>query len=339
MRLREELDGLVRATGGLLGAMFGGWVRYIAARGREVAEVRRAREEKGGHRRGHSKARCLPVDGERYRRPDPMIYSQYWLMSQGLAVTWDNPDIAIRRGGALVPSWQLEPDTEYEIVARIWNGSTDAPAVHLPVAFAYLDFGIGMTVVPIGQTHVNLPVKGAPGHPTFAHMPWRTPAGPGHYCLLVGLIWSDDANPFNNLGQENLNVGALNSPRAQFRFPVRNGADERRVLRLEADAYRVPPLQDCEADAWGTTPAMSRQEIAQRQRAALQRHGRGGFPLPNGWRVAFSRQELVLAAGESEEVVIDVTAPDDFHGMQTINVNAFHDDTLVGGVTLLVTGG
>ena len=27
-----------------------------------------------------------------YRRADPMIYSQFYLMEQGLAVTWDNPD-------------------------------------------------------------------------------------------------------------------------------------------------------------------------------------------------------------------------------------------------------
>ena len=26
-----------------------------------------------------------------YKRPDPLIYSQYFLMSKGLAVTWDNP--------------------------------------------------------------------------------------------------------------------------------------------------------------------------------------------------------------------------------------------------------
>jgi hypothetical protein len=339
MRLGDELRSLARAMLGLLRAMLWGWIVYVVRRCRETAEVLRERREKGGQRRGHSKARCMPVSGDVYRRPDPMIYSQYYLMSQGIAVTWDNPDIAIRKDGALVPSWQLQPDTEYEIVARVWNGSTSAPAVHLPVAFSYLDFGIGTTLHSIGQTFVDLPVKGAPGHPTFAHMPWRTPATAGHYCLLVALLWSDDANPDNNLGQENLDVGALNSPRASFRFPVRNGAGERRLLRLEADAYRVPPLPECEPEDWGKTPEMPREEVERHRRAVLERNARGRFPLPAGWRVEFSRRELLLGPGEQEEVTVDVVAPDDdFRGRQAINVNAFHGDELVGGVTLHVTG-
>jgi hypothetical protein len=338
MRLRRELESLIHALGSLLKAMLGGWVRYLVARCREVKEVRRRREERGGHRRGHSKARCIPIDEDRYRRPDPLIYSQYYLMSQGIAVTWDNPDIAIFEGGAPVPPSQLKPDTAYEIVARIWNNSTIAPAVHLPVAFAYLDFGIGMTVNLIGQTFVDLPVKGEAGHPTFAHMPWRTLAAAGHYCLLVALIWSDDANPHNNLGQENLEVGALNSPRAQFRVPVHNGAKERRLFRFEMDAYRIPELADCKPDDPAQTPEMQREEIERHRRQVLARNARGQFPLPEGWRVDIAPQELLLAAEEAREIVVDVTAPDDFRGTQTINVNAFHDETLVGGVTLQVTG-
>ena len=86
---------------------------------------------------------CVKVPAPVYRRPDPLIYSQRYLMSQGLAVTWDNPDIQLFQAGVPVPSHTLAPATEYEIVARIWNGSTDAPAVNLPVRFSYLTFGIG----------------------------------------------------------------------------------------------------------------------------------------------------------------------------------------------------
>lgn len=338
MDIGKELLDLLRALGRLLRHILFGWLLYVIGRLRERRRLRQRQREEGGHRRGYSRTRCMPVSEKVYRRPDPLIYSQGYLMAQGIAVTWDNPDIALRKGGVLVPSHALEPDTEYEIVARIWNNSTDAPAVNLPVDFSYLDFGIGTVRVPIGATTVDLPVKGAPGHPTFAQMMWRTPATPGHYCLLVELIWSDDANPFNNLGQENLNVKALNSPNAQFRFPVRNPARQRRVLRLEADGYRIPPQRPCEPERWGQTPEMTRAEIEEHRRELVLRHDRRLFPVPAGWRVEISPRELVLAAEEEQTVTVDITAPDGFRGGQSFNVNAFDGDRLVGGVTLHVTG-
>src|SRR5205809_3325151 len=97
-----------------------------------------------------ARGQCTPVRDIAFKRPDPLIYSQPYLMSQGLAVTWDNPDIHLELGGATVPSSSLDPDTEYEVVARIWNGSTQAPAVSLPIRFSYLSFGIGATSTPIG---------------------------------------------------------------------------------------------------------------------------------------------------------------------------------------------
>jgi hypothetical protein len=36
---------------------------------------------------------CLQVSHPSFRRPDPTIYSQVYLMKLGLPVTWDNPDI------------------------------------------------------------------------------------------------------------------------------------------------------------------------------------------------------------------------------------------------------
>ena len=38
---------------------------------------------------------CATVDHPSFHRPDPVIYSQRYLLSLGLAVTWDNPDIAL----------------------------------------------------------------------------------------------------------------------------------------------------------------------------------------------------------------------------------------------------
>lgn len=281
---------------------------------------------------------CVPVPPDVYRRPDPMLYSQGYLMSQGLAVTWDNPDIHLERGGVPVPSSALLVDTEYDVVARIWNGSNSAPAVHLPVAFAFLAFGIGTVRVPIGQTHVDLPVNGAPGHPAIAHMTWRTPAAPGHYCLQVEALWADDANPANNLGQENTDVRPLNSPHAAFTFPLRNDTLWPQTLRLEADAYRIPARPRCEPGQVAETGAMTDEEKAAHRRDALARHDRRGHPVPEGWRVAPEPRALDLRPGEQREVTVDITAPEGFAGRQAINVNAFDGERLVGGVTLYVDG-
>ena len=58
---------------------------------------------------------CLPLPDDVYRRPDPCIYAQYYLMSQGFAVTWDNPDIwlQLRR-----QSEKLTPTARPASVAR-----------------------------------------------------------------------------------------------------------------------------------------------------------------------------------------------------------------------------
>jgi hypothetical protein len=180
-----------------------------------------------------------------FRAPDPLIYSQAWLLARGLAVTWQNPDIHLElptAPGVPVDSTSLAPDTVYRVFARVWNGSSDAPVAKMPVDFSYLDFGIGGASIPIGGDEVDLPVKGAAGTPTIATADWHTPKTPGHYCLRVRLIWPHDADPGNNVGQHNTDVKALNSPKATFTVPVRN--HERRPLRirLEADGYELPAL-------------------------------------------------------------------------------------------------
>ena len=163
-------------------------------------------------------------------------------------------------------------------------------------------------------------------------MPWRTPPTPGHYCIQVLLVWSDDANPLNNLGQTNTDVRQLNSPRARFELAVGNPGREPRTIRLAADGYRLPPRERCPErpeDADG--PA--------RRRRLLERHGPQRHPMPEGWRVAIEPQELALGPGEEHEVVVTLTAPvDDFAGRVTVNINGLADDEPVGGVTLHAEG-
>jgi hypothetical protein len=322
--------------------------RLIARRCRKASA-----DPKGKGSVGHRGARSRKIPSDTYRRPDPLIYSQGWLLKQGLAVTWDNPDIELEAGSGPntgpVSSHELEPSKVYRIRAQVWNGSTDSPAVNLLVRFYYLTFGIGAARKHIGDTLVNVPVKGAPGLPAIADYAWQTPDEPGHYCIQVELVWPDDADPTNNLGQENVDVKALNSPTATFQVTVRNEAFIRRTLVLESDAYAIPPLLECPA---GEAPEeispdgprtirLSPDNVllgpTTMQYEARARHVRSGFSLPTGWLVEFLPSERLQLGPQQEQLVtVRVVAPDGFTGRAPINVNAFAAGELVGGVTLYV---
>jgi len=286
---------------------------------------------------------CVRLPPDTLLRPDPLLYSQYYLMAQGLAVTWDNPDIEIYRTVAgvpqLVPSHLLTQDTEYEVRVRVWNGSYSGPAPGLPVHLSFLTFGINTVSTAVGAAFVDLPVKGAPNHPVIAPFRWRTPAAPGHYCLQARLDWPDDANPDNNFGQENVNVGALHSP-ATFVFPVRNERLYQRRFTLAVDAYEIPPVLPCSRYAATLPPRGPRtrlQESRARWEIARGVHARDAFPVPPGWSVAIQPGEVVsLEPTEERTVTVTITAPDGFTGTKAFNVNAFEGDVLVGGVTLFV---
>jgi hypothetical protein len=55
---------------------------------------------------------CVKISDPAFKRPDPTIYDQYYLTSQGIAVTWDNPDIQIEEGGVPVSPHSLKPNTD-----------------------------------------------------------------------------------------------------------------------------------------------------------------------------------------------------------------------------------
>jgi hypothetical protein len=189
---------------------------------------------------------CVTISDPAIKRPDPLIYDQYYLMAKGFAVTWDNPDIWLELGGVVVPSDNLTPNTTYDVVARIWNGSTEGVVVDLPVTFRYLSFGSGIHSNPVvpGPRDVIvhlLGVKGGPNCPAFATTKWTTPPIAGHYCLQVSFSWLDDYNPYNNLGQENTQVGVSHSPVA-FQFQLGNDKVFAQEFRFETDSYILPPL-------------------------------------------------------------------------------------------------
>lgn len=296
---------------------------------RVLAANRRWKNRGEGRDRKASRARCVPIDHQAFKRPDPLIYDQSYLMKLGLAVTWDNPDIQLYRDGVPIPSSLLQPDSDYTVVARIWNASLEGPVVQMPVHFSYLDFGIGTISVPIATTKLSIGVKGSASEPGYAHATWHTPGREGHYCLQVHLDPVDDANFANNLGQENTHVGSAHSP-AIFTFALRNDTRSQHRYRFEVDAYQLPPQEPC--DRQKDTPE------ERRRRAAA--HAAGRHPLPAGWSVEVTPADPVLAAGDQIEETAVVTPPSGWTGAQRINVNAFReDDVFVGGVTLIVEEG
>lgn len=299
---------------------------------------RKKRRDPSNPKRPRSKDPCPPILRPVYRRADPLIYDQYYLMKQGVAVTWDNPDIRVEQGGIPVPQHQLKPDTAYDVVARIWNGSVDAPAVNMPVEFSYLSFGIGGKNNLIGTSHVDVSVKGGPECPAFTKLTWRTPSTPGHYCLQVRLIWTDDANPNNNLGQSNTDVKALNSPHARFTFPLRNATRLRQQYVLRADAYTLPGPRPCGDQNRGASPQISKEEAHSRMRQTLATQGYENQALPDGWRVVITPGGVTLGGGEETQITVDIESPDGYRGQMAFNVNAFAGAALAGGVTLSVTG-
>jgi hypothetical protein len=152
---------------------------------------------------------CIYIPGRIINRPDPCIYDQYLLMQLGLPVTWDNPDFAILLGGVKQYTYDLSVSTTYDVAITVHNSSREKPALGTTVKVVWMEFGAGGTVTtPITTVTTDVPVW--PGT-SVVHVPWTTPATPGHYCLQAQLFHPDDGNPANNLGQNNTQVYTAHS--------------------------------------------------------------------------------------------------------------------------------
>jgi hypothetical protein len=267
---------------------------------------------------------CVEVDHPAFVRPDPLLYSQRYLLAHGLAVTYDNPDITLALAGVPVSSHELEPGKTYDVTARIWNNSLEAPVVAMPVHLSFLDFGVGNEPIPIGSGTVNVGVKGSASQPGFVTIPWTTPPTPGHYCLQVLLDPVDDLDVTNNLGQENTDVVKASSP-AEFSFTLRNDTKRTRRYRFEVDAYVILALVPCSAVA--RTPDFR------------NRHRRENHPVPPGFVIKINPETPVLGPDDAVVVKVLITPPGAFVGRQPVNVNVFHEGGFAGGVTLTVTKG
>lgn len=287
-------------------------------------------KQKLPHPQRETEVKCVETSHPSLRRPDPCIYSQPYLMQQGLPVTWDNPDIVIKLGGVVVPEGQLLPNTTYEVEATVWNNSYDAPVVGMRVDFSFLSFGVATTSTPIASALVDVGVKGSVHHPGRVSVPWTTPPTAGHFCIQVQLNWFDDANPNNNLGQNNVNVVEATSP-ALFTFTLRNPFAQSGRFSFKVDTYQLPALEPCPPEP------RPKETKAARIRRIAAKHLSGNIGIPPGWDVTITPNEVDLDPAQEVAVNVSATPPAGFTGAQPFNINAFCAGAFAGGVTLVVT--
>ncbi len=193
------------------------------------------------------------------RRPDPAIYSQSFLMSQGLPVTWDNPDINVALAsnpGQIEPdSYHLVADTDYIVSVQVHNAATD-PAIGVRVRLVYRPWSFNSPdLIPVeidanGQEvfqFVDVAAMGAAVTQFRWHTPPVQPGQAQHFCLQAILSHPLDINPNNNIGQENTNVYS-EQPRsvtpgelAEIEVPLHNRLEREERFRFQAHRYEINP--------------------------------------------------------------------------------------------------
>lgn len=159
---------------------------------------------------------CVKFPGHIIRKPDPCIYSQFMLMRLQQPVTWDNPDVRILQNGVDQNTYNLTAGTTYTVEITVHNSSRDKPATGTAVDVRWIEFGAGSQIRhQIDTLSTDVPIW--PGV-ALVQTTWRTPDTPGHYCIEIELNHPNDGNPSNNLGWNNTQVHAANSP---VRRPIR----------------------------------------------------------------------------------------------------------------------
>jgi hypothetical protein len=191
------------------------------------------------------------------RRPDPSIYSQSFLMAQGLPVTWNNPDIWVAPAanpGQIEPdSFHLLADTDYIVTVQAHNAATDA-AIGVRVRLVFREWSFNspdFTPVELDASgnEVIRSVDIAPLGSAITQFNWHTPpvaAGQEqHFCLQARLSHPQDINPANNVGQENTNVHSANpgfvepGEVARIDVPLFNTARRERTIGFRYDRYEI----------------------------------------------------------------------------------------------------
>src|SRR5262245_54338181 len=149
-----------------------------------------AKKDRDAPRRKFRDVCCIDLPPTIRARPDPFIYSQFWLMARGLGVTWDNPDFEIFDPVTMTVADRLNlvPGKQYRVDVTVHNMSFMA-ALGTKVHLTAHRFGAGTSVVTdLGNATIDVPGAGT----RVAAFLWTTPADGGHTCLRADLSHFDD---------------------------------------------------------------------------------------------------------------------------------------------------
>jgi hypothetical protein len=271
---------------------------------------------------------CIYIPGRLTDRPDPCIYDQFMLMALGLPVTWANPDFAILLGGISQNTYDLTEGTTYDVVVTVHNSSRTRPAPGTRVNLSWMEFGAGGAIThDDGVQFVDVPVW--PGV-AQAHFAWTTP-GPGHYCLQARLFHPDDADPSNNLGQNNTQVYAAHS---QVKSPIRifNAFADEPPPTSPLVAKRAPVPKhgddvDITVDSYVFVDAIGKNADPDQMFA----------PRDAAWPAHVEPAHFTFAAGERyRDVMLIVDAPDGPGPAENFNVSVRQGGAPTGGVTVTI---
>jgi hypothetical protein len=272
---------------------------------------------------------CIYVPARLTDRPDPCIYDQFMLMALGLPVTWANPDFAILLNGVAQNTYDLTASTTYDVVVTVHNSSRTRPAPGTRVDLVWMEFGAGGTIKhAAGTQFADVPIW--PGV-AQTHFAWTTPPDPGHYCLAATLFHPDDADPSNNVGQNNTQVYAAHS---QVKSPIRifnTFVDEPPPSSaLVARGAPVPRHGDdveITVDSYVFVDAIGKQADPDRMFA----------PRDAAWPARVEPAKFTFAQGERwRDVMLIVDAPDGPGPPETFNVSVRQGGAPTGGVTVTV---
>jgi hypothetical protein len=265
---------------------------------------------------------CIWIPDEHNLRPDPYIYSQDWLKSRGMSYTWDNPDIEIidTTNGSSVGRHDLIASRQYEIRATISNHSSTVWALDTIVLFKVRGFGVnGYMVSNLAPDTVDVPNGGQ----VVARSNW-TPEKSGHFCIVVTIIHSNDANSLNNVGQHNTDV-AKSGEAYDLALFVRNDRNFAMTINMVANAYRLPetPMR---------AKSFEERNSLRYLRTLQEVNSPKKFPVPEAAGFSCEPSEFNLDPGENRDVRVQLRP--DFVGQ--INVDALSTTgVLLGGITIV----
>jgi hypothetical protein len=232
--------------------------------------------------------KCGEIPPNVKRKPDPCLYDQFYLLSLGYSVTWDNPDIWITLpDGTPVNSYDLVADADYIVNAQIHDASFD-PALATQVRCLYRPWSfnspdrIPIELNPDGTERIVI-LHIPPWSQRIAQFHWHTPTTAGHFCLQAECYHPDDKNPNNNLGQENTQVvGGQAGQMIHAEAFLFNRVETARRVRIEADQYRIPEGKIELKLATRTLPLREKTPFDGLYNLLLRRDAREGIKTQNG---------------------------------------------------------